>query len=683
MSRVFAGRIDAWMTLNEPWCSAYLGYTEGRHAPGLTDARYGVEAMHHLLFGHGLATIAIRANDEAPVGLVCNVNAVTPASDSAATAAAPPERAAASANHWVLDPLLLGRYPAPLAELWPGATAPVRAGDMNAIGVPMDFLGINYYFRQVVESDGAHGFTVRPLPGVERTQMGWEVYPQGLRDLLLEFKQRYPKLPPIYITENGMASDDSVSGGRVRDDQRVRYFNTHLGGRGRGHAPGRRRARLFRLVVARQLRVELRLREALRHRPHQLPDAGTHAQGQRARIQGIPGPARALKPCLPHRPITDRADATGWPSPTRSKKETSMTTISRHVFTRLGLGLALAFGALGALPGLAHAQANRAEVIHWWTSGGESAAVKELANAYKAAGGTWVDAAIAGGEQARSTAINRMVGGTPPTAAQFNTSQQFRDLIDSGMLNDVDAVAAREGWDKILPAPILNSIKIKGHFYAVPVDIHMPAWFWYSKAAFAKAGIAAEPKTPDALFADLDKLKAAGLVPLAHGGQPWQEKIVFDAWLAHAGGPEMYLKLYRDKDTAMVQGAPFKAFLASFKRLKNYVDAGSPNRNWNDATAMLISGKAGVQIMGDWAKGECIAANETAGKDFGCFPGFGPKSPYLIAGDVFVFPKTADPADQVVQQLLATVFTAPATQVAFSNKEGLDPDPHGRRHQGA
>jgi len=337
--------------------------------------------------------------------------------------------------------------------------------------------------------------------------------------------------------------------------------------------------------------------------------------------------------------------------------------------TRLGIALTLASG----LATLAHAQANRAEVLHWWTSGGESAAVKELANAYTQAGGTWVDSAIAGGEQARAAAVNRMVGGTPPTAAQFNTSKQFLDLIDSGLLNNVDVVAAKNNWDKILPAPILNSIKIKGHFYAVPVDIHMPAWFWYSKAAFAKAGIAAEPKTPDEFFADLDKLKAAGIVPLAFGGQPWQEKITFYAWLAHVGGPDMYMKLYRDKDAAMVQGPQFKAFLASFKRLHNYVDAGSPNRNWNDATAMVISGKAGVQIMGDWAKGEFATAHQTAGKEFGCFPGFGPRSPYLVAGDVFVFPKTTDAAQVKSQQLLATVFTSPATQVAFSNKKGSIP----------
>ena len=227
MGRIFKGRMAGWMTLNEPYCSAFIGHTEGRHAPGLTDERYGVEAMHHLLLAHGLGTIALRANDDAPVGLVSNVNAVTPASLGAADLTAA-ERATASCNHWVLDPLLLGRYPAPLRELWPGAQAPIRDGDMTAISVPLDFLGINYYFRQVIASDGGRGYVVKPLPDVERTQMGWEVYPDGLRDLLLQFKQRYPSLPPIYITENGMASDDAVHDGSVHDAQRVRYFNSHL-----------------------------------------------------------------------------------------------------------------------------------------------------------------------------------------------------------------------------------------------------------------------------------------------------------------------------------------------------------------------------------------------------------------------------------------------------------------------
>ena len=335
--------------------------------------------------------------------------------------------------------------------------------------------------------------------------------------------------------------------------------------------------------------------------------------------------------------------------------------------------LALVSAALLAGAAQAQAPAPRVEVIHWWTSGGESAAVKTLADAYRAAGCVWVDMAVALGEQARAVAINRIIGGNPPTAAQFNTSKQFLDIVEQGMLNPMDEVAVRDGWDKFLPETVLNVVRVKGHYYAVPVNIHMPAWIWYSKPAFKKAGIAAEPRTMDELFAALDKLKAAGLVALAHGGQAWQDNIVFTAVLTNVGGRELYLKVLRDRDPKAVHSDAFKNVLLAFKRLQSYVDKGSPGRNWNDATAMLITGKGGVQFMGDWAKGEFSLAGQQPGRDYGCIAGFGPHSPYVIQGDVFVFPKTSNPEAMKAQKLLASVITAPATQVAFSIRKGSIP----------
>lgn len=321
----------------------------------------------------------------------------------------------------------------------------------------------------------------------------------------------------------------------------------------------------------------------------------------------------------------------------------------------------------------AHAAGPKAEVIHWWTSGGESAAVRKFAQAYNATGGVWVDTAIAGGEQARSVAVNRIVGGTPPVAAQFNTSKQFLDLVEQGMLNNIDEVALREGWDKFLPESVLSVVRVKGHFYAAPVNIHMPTWMWYSKAAFKKAGIAAEPKSVDELFAALDKLRAAGLIPLAHGGQPQWDSLVFTAMLANLGGADLYLKVFRDRDAKAIGSDAFKNVLLAFKRLQSYVDKGSPGRNWNDATAMVITGKAGMQIMGDWAKGEFAVAKQTAGKDYGCIPGLGAKSPYIIQGDVFVFPKTTNADAVKAQKTLANLMLSPATQVEFSNMKGSIP----------
>lgn len=320
-----------------------------------------------------------------------------------------------------------------------------------------------------------------------------------------------------------------------------------------------------------------------------------------------------------------------------------------------------------------HTTPPKAEVIHWWTAGGESAAVRALSDAYKAAGGIWVDTAVAIGEQSRSVTINRIVGGNPPAAAQFNTSRQFTDLVEQGMLNNVDEVAIKDGWDKFLPETVLKAIKINGHYYAAPVDIHMPTWIWYSKAAFKKAGITNEPKSMDELFAALDKLKAAGIIPLAHGGQGWQDNIVFTSVLVNVGGKDLYLKIYRDHDKAAITSPAFKQVLTTYKRLHSYIDAGSPGRNWNDATTMLITGKAGVQIMGDWAKGEFSFAKQKAGEDFGCIAGFGTDAPYIIQGDVLVFPKTDDAKVIKAQKLLAAVTTAPATQIEFNSRKGSIP----------
>jgi beta-glucosidase len=228
MSRELAGQVDAWMTLNEPWCSAYLGYGNGHHAPGLADGRFATQAMHHLLLAHGSAVPVLRANDPASMkGIVANVGRGTANSESAV------DRRAAHLfevqhNAWILDPLLKGAYPDDLFELWPGTEPLALEGDLKTISAPLDFLGINYYFRTNVQSDGAHGFTEVPLPNVERTQMGWEVHPDGLRDLLIGFHNTYENLPPIYITENGMASDDKVVDGHVDDPQRISFLKRHL-----------------------------------------------------------------------------------------------------------------------------------------------------------------------------------------------------------------------------------------------------------------------------------------------------------------------------------------------------------------------------------------------------------------------------------------------------------------------
>jgi glucose/mannose transport system substrate-binding protein len=234
----------------------------------------------------------------------------------------------------------------------------------------------------------------------------------------------------------------------------------------------------------------------------------------------------------------------------------------------------------------AGAQAQKAEVIHWWTSGGEAAAIKEFAAAYTKAGGTWVDTPIAGGggAQARTVMANRTMGGDPPTAAQYNYGRQYEEIIKEGLLIDLNDIAAKGNWDKLLPEKIRNAVKVNGKYYAVPVNLHNENWVWFNKAVLAKAG-AKEPTTLDEMFAAMDKLKGSGVTPLALGGQGWQEAIAFRGVLLATGGQDLYNKTFKDKD---ISGPGFRKALETFRRLKGYVDSGSPGRDWNLATAMVI-----------------------------------------------------------------------------------------------
>ncbi|THD48405.1 MAG: carbohydrate ABC transporter substrate-binding protein [Bradyrhizobium sp.] len=312
----------------------------------------------------------------------------------------------------------------------------------------------------------------------------------------------------------------------------------------------------------------------------------------------------------------------------------------------------------------------KAEVIHWWTSGGESAAVKVFADAYDKAGGQWIDSAIAGGEQARTAGINRIVGGNPPTMMQFNTGKQLDELVKNDLLANLDAEAAAGKWKDVLPPAILAASMRDGHFYALPVNIHGQNWLWYNKKVFADAGLD-EPKTWSDVIADGPKLKAKGVIPLAHGGQSWQDHILFDAVLAGEGGADLYLKVYGKDAQAAIADPKFKHVSEVYAQLRDLMDPGMPGRNWNDATAMVITGKAGMQVMGDWAKGEFLAANETAGKEYGCVvPGEGG---YVMGGDVFVFPKLKDADGTAAQAKLAKLMFDPAVQVAFNMKKGSVP----------
>jgi glucose/mannose transport system substrate-binding protein len=313
----------------------------------------------------------------------------------------------------------------------------------------------------------------------------------------------------------------------------------------------------------------------------------------------------------------------------------------------------------------------KAEVLHWWTSAGESASVRVFADQFTKAGGTWVDNAIAGGVNARAAGVNRMVGGNPPTMMQFNTGKQFDELVSNDLVRDVDAQAKAGKWRELMPKPIVDATVREGKFFAVPVNIHGQNWMFYNTKVFADAGLEV-PKTFPELIATGEKLKAKGVIPIALGGQPNWEHNLFRAVLVGHGGADMFRKLYGARDQTIAKDPKFKEVVEVFGKMRSLVDPGSPGRNWNDATALVITNKAAMHFNGDWAKGEFIAAGQTAGKEYGCTV-VGQEPKLQIGGDVFVFPATKDKSQLAIQDKLIDVLLDPTTQIEFNKKKGSIP----------
>ncbi|MBY3166436.1 ABC transporter substrate-binding protein [Rhizobium laguerreae] len=325
-----------------------------------------------------------------------------------------------------------------------------------------------------------------------------------------------------------------------------------------------------------------------------------------------------------------------------------------------------------ALP-LGAANATDLEVTHWWTSGGEAAAVAELAKAFDATGNHWVDGAIAGsGGTARPIMISRITGGDPMGATQFNHGRQAEELVQAGLMRDLTDVATAEKWkDIIRPSSLLDSCTIDGKIYCAPVNIHSWQWLWLSNAAFKKAGVEV-PKNWDEFVAAAPALEKAGIIPLAVGGQPWQATGAFDVLMVAVAGKDTFNKVFKDKDAEVAAGPEIaKVFKAADDARR--MAKGSNVQDWNQATNLVITGKAGGQIMGDWAQGEFALAGQKAGTDYTCLPGLGVNEIISTGGDAFYFPLLKDEEKSKAQGVLAKTLLDPKTQVAFNLKKGSLP----------
>lgn len=227
VTKELGSRVYSWATLNEPFCSAFLGYESGVHAPGFRDSALARTAAHNLLLAHGLAMPVLQKNSpDSHNGIVLNFTPSYAATDSEEDRLAA-KHADEVFNQWFISPLMEGKYPTAIDELPEGDRPEICPGDMELMNYPMDFLGVNYYTRAVYRADRSRPF-VRLAPSrLPLTEMGWEICPEACTELLVSLSRRY-SLPPVYITENGVAMNDAVIDGQINDFDRVKFFQDHI-----------------------------------------------------------------------------------------------------------------------------------------------------------------------------------------------------------------------------------------------------------------------------------------------------------------------------------------------------------------------------------------------------------------------------------------------------------------------
>jgi glucose/mannose transport system substrate-binding protein len=313
------------------------------------------------------------------------------------------------------------------------------------------------------------------------------------------------------------------------------------------------------------------------------------------------------------------------------------------------------------------------EVTHWWTSGGEAAAVAEFAKAFDATGHRWVDGAIAGGGgTARPIMISRILGGDPMGATQFNHGQQAQELVEAGLMRDMTEVAEAGNWREVIhPQSLLDSCTIDGRIYCAPINIHSQQWLWLNNGVFEQAGLPV-PTTWDEFAEAAPTPREAGIIPMAIGQQPWQTTLTFQVLMVALAGPEAYTSIFGDRDVELARSDEIARVFEAAATARE-MSAGSNVQDWNQATNMVITGRAAGQIMGDWAQGEFAVAGQTAGEEYTCLPGLGVNRVIMTGGDAFYFPNIDNDEVREAQDRLAEVMISAETQVAFNLKKGSLP----------
>ena len=263
------------------------------------------------------------------------------------------------------------------------------------------------------------------------------------------------------------------------------------------------------------------------------------------------------------------------------------------------------------------------------------------------------------------------IAGNPPTAAQIK-GPSIQEWGNEGVLANIDEAAVEGKWKENLPKVVSDIMQYKGHYVAAPINVHRVNWLWINPEVLKKAG-AKTPTNYEEFFAAADLIKKAGFIAIAHGGQPWQDATVFESVALGVGGADFYKKALVQLDPAALTGPTMIKTFDTLAKIKTYIDKESAGRDWNLATAMVINGKAGMQFMGDWAKGEFTAAFKQPGKDYLCVPAPGTDKAYTFNIDSMTMFKTKTAEQRQAQLSFASAIMSPEFQEVFNLNKGSIP----------
>lgn len=327
-------------------------------------------------------------------------------------------------------------------------------------------------------------------------------------------------------------------------------------------------------------------------------------------------------------------------------------------------------------------QGQALDVVHFWISKSESAALDVFRTAWVEQGNRWADLPTENKVAEQRVVSERIANGYPPSVMQWNANEGSRELPEMGIVLDIDQVAREDGWREVLPAAVMKRITYEDKVYFAPTSIHAENWVWTNQAIFDELGLET-PQTWDEIFEAADRMQAAGYTPLALGAANWEVSLIFNDIVYYMMGSEGYERVISADADSVLDPRMLEA-LRMLRRLSQYAEPlpQRQDKTWADATAMVGSGEAGMQFMGDWAKGELIARGYDVDKDFGCSLAPGTSIAYFMVIDAFAFPLTNREGGDDAQRAFARMVLEPENQVAFSRIKGslpvrIDVDPAG------